>query len=524
MENDGKMCDEVNKGDPKLILNGSYDTPIKVNIEHRFPEGSPCITLRVLPSGEHVNAAPPVMPPNNSFPLQREHLFNSHSSPSNNSENCLSIGDDVSFRTVTPQPDCQSFKPPPTNISPMASPASAVTPTDQMSQNPSPSPVNEVLPPPPSYRPFSASGLSHRRWNPFRKKSGIMGVIYAQSKRNRVVSKHGRLNTFVRPDEKEEQHRYLKDFFISAIDLSWSWTLFSFAASFFMSWLLFAGVWYLVVLLHGDLLPESERPSDHVMCVDNIKDFTSCFLFSLETQHTIGYGVRAPTEQCSFAIIVMSLQSIFGVVIQACMAGIVFAKFTKPTMRAETILFSKNALITLRNGSYYLVCRIADLRQTQLLESHVSGHMVKKEITAEGEEIPYHLQRMEFGAEIDGTEDFFQMFWPTVLSHKIDADSPLWELSARDISSKQFEIVLTMEGTTPETGNTVQVRTSYVPSEILWGYRFEHKCVSYDKSLAKYGVSYTSINSFVPDRTPRCSAKDWEAKKLLTNYESSDSG
>lgn len=48
--------------------------------------------------------------------------------------------------------------------------------------------------------------------------------------------------------------------------------------------------------------------------------------------------------------------------LQACMAGIVFAKFTKPTMRAETILFSKNALITVRNGSMYLVCRIADLR------------------------------------------------------------------------------------------------------------------------------------------------------------------
>jgi hypothetical protein len=44
------------------------------------------------------------------------------------------------------------------------------------------------------------------------------------------------------------------------------------------------------------------------------------------------------------------------------MAGIVFAKFTKPTMRAETILFSKNALITIRNGSFYMICRIADLR------------------------------------------------------------------------------------------------------------------------------------------------------------------
>ena len=49
------------------------------------------------------------------------------------------------------------------------------------------------------------------------------------------------------------------------------------------------------------------------------------------------------------------------------------------------------------------------------------------------------------------------MFWPTVLSHKIDSDSPLWDVTARDISSKQFEVVLTFEGTTPETGNTVQV-------------------------------------------------------------------
>ena len=49
------------------------------------------------------------------------------------------------------------------------------------------------------------------------------------------------------------------------------------------------------------------------------------------------------------------------------MAGIVFAKFTKPTMRAETILFSKNALISLRNGSYYLVCRIGDLRYDKVV-------------------------------------------------------------------------------------------------------------------------------------------------------------
>ena len=47
--------------------------------------------------------------------------------------------------------------------------------------------------------------------------------------------------------------RYLKDFFISMIDMSWSLTLCSFAASFFISWLLFAIIWYFVVLHHGEL-------------------------------------------------------------------------------------------------------------------------------------------------------------------------------------------------------------------------------------------------------------------------------
>ena len=38
-------------------------------------------------------------------------------------------------------------------------------------------------------------------------------------------------------------YRYLKDFFTSMIELSWSWTLFSFAAPFFISWLGFAVAW-----------------------------------------------------------------------------------------------------------------------------------------------------------------------------------------------------------------------------------------------------------------------------------------
>ena len=38
----------------------------------------------------------------------------------------------------------------------------------------------------------------------------------------------------------------------------------------------------------GDFDLESQE-SDHVVCVENVVDFTSAFLFSVETQHTIGW-------------------------------------------------------------------------------------------------------------------------------------------------------------------------------------------------------------------------------------------
>ena len=48
-------------------------------------------------------------------------------------------------------------------------------------------------------RPLTARRTSS--WNPFRKQSGILKVFHAQSKRNRMVSKHGKINTTVRSDK-----------------------------------------------------------------------------------------------------------------------------------------------------------------------------------------------------------------------------------------------------------------------------------------------------------------------------------
>ena len=45
----------------------------------------------------------------------------------------------------------------------------------------------------------------------------------------------------------------------------------------------------------------------------------------------------------------------------------------------------------------------------------MSGILVKKVITDEGEVIPYYMKSIDFGVELDGSEDFFQMFWPVTV-------------------------------------------------------------------------------------------------------------
>ena len=101
---------------------------------------------------------------------------------------------------------------------------------------------------------------------------------------------------------------------------------------------------------------------------------------------------------------------------------------------------------------------------------------------------------------------------------RIDESSPLWTMSPDSLKEEKFEIILTLEGIVPETGNNIQaenvsapvfyspscfqVRTSYLPTEILWGFKFEHSCVQYNPELGTYDVSFDSLNTKIRDNTP----------------------
>ena len=115
------------------------------------------------------------------------------------------------------------------------------------------------------------------------------------------------------------RRRYLSDFFNTMLDMRWRYVHLIFFCAFVGSWFAFALLWWVIIYYHGDLdeehLPHNQEKNNWTPCVVNINNFASVFLFSVETQHTIGYGGRATSNQCSFAIIVMCVQSIVGVII-----------------------------------------------------------------------------------------------------------------------------------------------------------------------------------------------------------------
>lgn len=53
---------------------------------------------------------------------------------------------------------------------------------------------------------------------------------------------------------------------------------------------------------------------------------------------------------------------------------------------------------------------------------------------------------------------------------------------------------------------TTQARSSYLPTEILWGHRFEH-VVTFRKDSGEYEVDYTLFNNTYEVDTPLCSSK-----------------
>lgn len=288
--------------------------------------------------------------------------------------------------------------------------------------------------------------------------------------------------------------RLLQDIFTFLVKRKWQWTLLILACSLAAFFLLFASLYWLVSHAHGDFEAQHNNSSNFIPCIRQIYDFRSCLLFSIETQHTLGYGLRAPTEECPEAIFVNCVQCIFGDIIQGFMTGIIFAKMTLPKKRKETLLFSDKAVICLRDGVRCLMFRVGDVRKNRIIDVDVKVVMLQTKRTREGEVLK--LNQTLLKTQVDDCEEYMNFIWPMTVIHKIDRDSPLCNFSFDNVKFKRFEIVAILEGVIESTGQSTQVITSYTANDILWGHKFE-TILTVDEQNREYDVDFSKFHKTI---------------------------
>ncbi|XP_051959565.1 inward rectifier potassium channel 16-like [Xyrauchen texanus] len=317
------------------------------------------------------------------------------------------------------------------------------------------------------------------------------------TKKKRYVRKDGRCNMVVR-HVPEQWLLWVTDIFTTLVEIRWRVMFLTFALSYILSWLLFGILFWIIALTHGDMKEPTNEP-----CMYEVRSFTAAFLFSLETQTTIGYGFRGMSENCMIAIIFVTIQDVISVFIDTFVIGVAVAKMASARKRAQTVGFSKCAVISLRDGHLCLSWRVVDFRKNHMVEGTAYAQLVQHMAHACGKiDISYKDLIIEESNIILAT--------PTTIVHKISPDSPLYKVSLQDLRKENFELVMSFTYTDDCTGILHQSHTSYTPSEILWGQHFQEMIRVTRKN---YRVDYALFNHTVKVLVPELSAENYDLKK-----------
>lgn len=356
--------------------------------------------------------------------------------------------------------------------------------------------------------------------------------------------------------------RYMADPLTTCIDLRWRYTILIFVLLYVASWIIFGLVYYIISLIHLDfdwqtnpdltdtdewlsnctaaagcanstlmscandlcygltscnecsdvaldcyqklITYQEERDAD--TCFTDIKNFTSAILFSYETQTTIGYGGRHPTEKCPSAVFAVMVQSVLSTIIDAFAVGWIIAKISRPKKRAETLLFSNKAVINMRDGKLCLMVRVGNLRKSVLVEATIRMQFIQSRTTKEGEYIPF--EQIDLEIDLGNDSDTIFLVTPQIIVHAIDEDSPLYTVGPDELQGDNWEVIVVLEGMVEATGGTTQARVSYLPKEIEWGNRFKNVVTRGQKEKG-YLINFSHFHeTYATKNPPKHSASD----------------
>ncbi len=188
--------------------------------------------------------------------------------------------------------------------------------------------------------------------------------------------------------------------------------------------------------------------------------FSRCFFFSVHTFSGIGYGHVVPMSLAANWI--TTFEALTGMLGLALVAGIVFARFSRPN---ADITFSEKAIVAPYRGKQGLMVRVANQRRNQLV--HMRAEMMLSIIEEKNGNPTRVFSRLELERE---SISLFPMTWTIV--HPLEADSPLAGRDAQGLEQSGAEILVLLSGTDETLSQVVYARTSYKVPEISWGVQF----------------------------------------------------
>jgi inward rectifier potassium channel len=222
-----------------------------------------------------------------------------------------------------------------------------------------------------------------------------------------------------------------------------------------------AGIYLVVNALFGEIYllcgPDALSGSEESGLAS---PFLRAFFFSVQTFSTIGYGHVAPHGFA--ANLVVTLESVTGLLGFTIMTGMLFARVARPTAK---ILFSDHAIVAPYENGFAFEFRIANARSSQIVEPRVKVFLSLFE--GEGAARARNFHRLKL--ELDDIS-FFPLTWTIV--HPIDESSPMKDLDAEGLRRTDAEFLILFAGTDDTFSQTVHTRSSYKAGEIVWNAKF----------------------------------------------------
>jgi inward rectifier potassium channel len=157
------------------------------------------------------------------------------------------------------------------------------------------------------------------------------------------------------------------------------------------------------------------------------------------------------------------MEALTGLLGFAMATGLIFAKFARPSAR---VMFSRNAIVAVRDGIPSLMFRMANERATQIVEAQLRLVLVRDEVTLEGERVRrFHDLKLSR----DRTA-VFALSWTAI--HPITADSPLYGVTDASLAASHGAVVASLVGIDETFSQTVHARVSYAAEQVVWGAKF----------------------------------------------------